>query len=291
MFSLHFLRSHVLFCKNKYTLNAKPVTISVYDWCVYTHYLTPRASHSAHTDTSSTYKMPKRAASGVGLEHGGRRQGARRRLRYSRVQRPMTLRGIDKVRNLHINELATSSLSQGSFYDLAAIPEGSGPLERIGNVIHVQGFKFRGIIHNHNTGEGLCIRMAIIKTPIDGNFTNSTEMFRNLSNGDGQVSTNNLQGLQCIYAPFSPQVCTVVSDKTFVLGRNNGDASNCTQQFSTDLMFKYPVEIKYQGTNTSGPVKYPRFHLCVWCAESDDDVATGLTAEFHLSGTTHFYDG
>ena len=188
-----------------------------------------------------------------------------------------------KCRQIHNNEFSLSSLNQGNWFDPMNIAVGTGSQERVGNTITATGLHLKGYLHNNATSDIQYVRMLIYKGKNNDNFDNTSSFFED---GDGKpIPTTDLAGSRVIYHPIAKNKVTVLKDKVFKVGTGNGTADR-TRFFNMWIPLKNQ-KIRFEGDSSNQPSKYPRYHICFFTAESDEDIVGAQTVE--ISFVSRFY--
>lgn len=183
-------------------------------------------------------------------------------------------------------ESALTTLTQFYAYDPLDISQGFDTRTRIGDEIRLGGIHARFLLKN-NSNYTVYVRMALVKTFDEYNFTSSSYIFD--TNVGGQTTPSSLTGIKQIYTPFDTSRINIVWNKILKLAPANGtDGKECAvYQRWANLR---NIKIQYQANSSGSQNVKPRYHILFCLADADNDTSTGNTIEVSWLVRTYFTD-
>jgi len=227
------------------------------------------------TNRRQRRRRPRRATKGRGVTKAVR----------AYVKRVMPKTELKRIVS-YADEVALSTLVQGTALPQIGVTQGLQLWNRTGNEIRVKGFHFKGIMTNTATTPNY-VRVVVAWTPMDTDTSfSSVNIFGDitLAGLTGGIST--IPGLNIMYYPINKLQFTPVHDKIYKLG-GSGDPS-CSRMYSRFI--KMNKAVKFIANSTGTGTQNWQLTMFYFVAEAGDDTMGGQTIEVSHVSRTFFTD-
>lgn len=189
----------------------------------------------------------------------------------------------------YVDEVNVNTVSQGQFYDMLYIGQGTDSQTRIGDEIKASGLHIKGVLRNNSTTTTNYVRMVVFWSKDTTNYTSSSDLFQLNAGTSADFTNANVAGLNSIYMPLNKAQITPIYDKVFRLGMTTSDDGGDTIFFNKFLKL-HNRRIKYEGSAVGATNLAPRLHLGIWASEAPDDTGAGTNVELSCIHTLYFTD-
>lgn len=192
-----------------------------------------------------------------------------------------------KCKMAHFNELSFNTTTYGAFYDPMLIQEGTGPDNRIGNLITLSGYQVKGVLKSNATTTHQYVRMVVFYAKDRTDMGDGSEMFVNSLHNP--LTSATIGGLDKIYHPLNKSLVTPLYDKVHRIAPDSSANSDGTKFFNFFIKLKNR-KVSYENSTGGGSENVsPRLHFAVFTADAgDDDINT--TIEMSALGRLWFKD-